>query len=104
MIEKGSIFGREWAGDIVELGDEVENFKVGDRVVAMNAVPCYRWYYCKLERYSMCENIVYNNGAAYAEYGMNPKNWTLTILSYNKLTGFIFYKYILKFLRWQIAN
>ncbi len=67
MIEKGSVFGHEWAGDIVELGSNVDSFKVGDRIAAMNSVPCFRCHYCKLELYSMCENIVYNNGA-FAEY------------------------------------
>lgn len=67
MIKKGSVFGHEWAGDIVETGAEVTDFKTGDRVTAMNSVPCFACYYCKLQLYSLCENLVYNNGA-YAEY------------------------------------
>ncbi len=67
MIKKGSVFGHEWAGDIVEIGKGVEKFNVGDRVVAVNSAHCFNCYYCNLQRYSMCENIVYNNGA-YAEY------------------------------------
>ncbi len=67
MIVDGSVFGHEWAGDIVKLGDSVRDFEIGDRVAAVNSVPCFRCYYCRLERYSMCENLVYNNGA-YAEY------------------------------------
>jgi len=67
MIEEGSVFGHEWAGDIVELGSGVDGFKAGDRVAAMNSVPCFKCYYCKLELYPMCDNLVYNNGA-YAEY------------------------------------
>ena len=73
MIVKGSVFGHEWAGDIVELGKGVKDFAIGDRVVAANSVPCFKCYYCKLQRYSMCENIVYNNGA-YAEYIKIPAN------------------------------
>jgi len=73
MIKKASVFGHEWAGDIVEIGSEVDNFKVGDRIVAVNSVPCYKCYYCKLERYSLCENLIYNNGA-YAEYIKIPGN------------------------------
>ena len=73
MIEKGSVFGHEWAGDIVELGEGVKGFDIGDRVVAVNSVPCFKCYYCKLSRYSMCENIVYNNGA-YAEYIKIPRD------------------------------
>lgn len=73
MIKKGSVFGHEWAGDVVGTGSAVDNFKVGDRIVAVNSVPCYECYYCKLERYSLCENLVYNNGA-YAEYIKVPEN------------------------------
>ena len=73
MIAKGSVFGHEWAGDIVEVGEKVMDFVAGDRVVAMNSAPCFKCYYCKLERYSLCENIVYNNGA-YAEYIKIPEN------------------------------
>ena len=80
MIEKGSVFGHEWAGDIVEVGNKVENFKVGDRIVAVNSAPCFKCYYCKLQHYSMCENIIYNNGA-YAEYIKVPSN----ILAINTL-------------------
>ena len=80
MIADGSVFGHEWAGDIIDLGQGVKDFSIGDRVVAVNSVPCFRCYYCKLERYSMCENLVYNNGA-YAEYIKIPAN----ILSVNTL-------------------
>jgi L-iditol 2-dehydrogenase len=73
MIVDGSVFGHECSGDIVELGKGVEGFTIGDRVVAINSAPCFKCYYCKLERYSMCENIVYNNGA-YAEYIKVPYN------------------------------
>ncbi len=80
MIEKGSVFGHEWAGDIVETGKDVKDFVIGDRVVALNSVPCFKCYYCKLQRYSMCENLVYNNGA-YGQYIRVPAN----ILSINTL-------------------
>jgi L-iditol 2-dehydrogenase len=80
MIKPGDVFGHEYAGDIVKLGNNVKDFSVGDRVVAVNSVPCFKCYFCKLERYSMCENITYNNGA-YAEYIKIPEN----ILKFNTL-------------------
>ena len=89
MIVKGSVFGHEWAGDIVEMGQGVKNFSIGDRVVAVNSVPCFKCYYCKLERYSMCENLIYNNGA-YGQYIKVPSD----ILSINtlKIPGHIDYE------------
>jgi len=67
MIKKASVFGHEWAGDIVETGSKVSRFKTGDRIVSANTAPCNGCYYCRLGRYSLCENLIYNNGA-YAEY------------------------------------
>jgi L-iditol 2-dehydrogenase len=61
------VFGHEWAGDIVEVGNRVSCFKTGDRIVSANTAPCGRCYYCSRRRYSLCENLEYNNGA-YAEY------------------------------------
>ena len=73
MIKKASVLGHEWAGDIVEIGNGVDNFKVGDRIAAVNSVPCYECYYCRIGRYSLCENLAYNNGA-FAEYIKVPEN------------------------------
>lgn len=73
MIQVGSVFGHEYAGDVVEVGEGAEGFRVGDRVVGLNSSPCFNCYYCQRQKYSMCENIVYNNGA-YAEYIKIPSN------------------------------
>lgn len=60
-------FGHEFAGIIEKLGRNVENFKVGDRVVAANSAPCGHCFYCKKEEYNLCENLDLLNGA-YAQY------------------------------------
>ncbi|MBR1907617.1 alcohol dehydrogenase catalytic domain-containing protein [bacterium] len=60
-------FGHEFSGIIEKLGDGVENFKVGDRVVAANSAPCGECFYCKKGQFNLCENLEFLNGA-YAEY------------------------------------
>lgn len=63
-------FGHEFAGIIAKLGkdvEELEGFKVGDRVVAANSAPCGECFYCKKEEYNLCERLDLLNGA-YAEY------------------------------------
>jgi len=60
-------FGHEFSGVIEKLGEGVENFKVGDRVVAANSAPCGECFYCKKGQYNLCENLQFLNGA-YAEY------------------------------------
>lgn len=41
------ILGHEWAGEIVETGNEVKTFSVGDRVIGEVAVPCHVCPNCK---------------------------------------------------------
>ncbi len=60
-------FGHEFAGIIDKIGENVEGFKVGDRVVAANSAPCGECFYCKKEEYNLCENLDLLNGA-YAQY------------------------------------
>lgn len=60
-------FGHEFSGIIEKLGEGVENFKVGDRVVAANSAPCGECFFCKKGQYNLCENLEFLNGA-YAEY------------------------------------
>jgi len=66
-MESPFLFGHEAAGIVVQIGEGVKNFKVGDRVVAHNSAPCNKCYYCKQGQHSMCENIMFNFGA-FAEY------------------------------------
>ncbi len=72
MIQPPSLFGHELAGDIVALGEKVEGFKVGDRVVAANSAPCGECYYCRRQQENLCDDLLFNNGA-YAEYIRIPE-------------------------------
>lgn len=47
--------GHELAGEIVERGDEVIEFEVGQRVSVHHHVPCYTCHYCVRGAYTMCE-------------------------------------------------
>lgn len=65
-------FGHEFAGTVVKVGDNVVDFKIGDRVVAANSAPCGKCFYCQKKQYNLCENLDLLNGA-YAEYITIPE-------------------------------
>jgi L-iditol 2-dehydrogenase len=67
MITPPALFGHELAGDVVAVGEHVEGFHPGQRVVAANSAPCLNCFYCKKGLENLCEDLLFNNGA-YAEY------------------------------------
>jgi L-iditol 2-dehydrogenase len=48
------VLGHELVGDVVEVGDGVAAFGLGDRVVAAHHVPCGACHYCRRGSESMC--------------------------------------------------
>lgn len=64
-MEKGDILGHEFMGRVVEVGPEVRNLRVGDRVVVAFPIACGRCWHCRREEYSLCDNT--NPNAAIAE-------------------------------------
>lgn len=49
------IFGHEMAGTIAAIGEGVQNFAVGDRVMAFHHIPCGHCFYCRKHTYAQCE-------------------------------------------------
>lgn len=70
--ETPSGFGHEFSGTIYKLGEGVEGFKPGDRVVAANSAPCGECFFCQREEENLCENLYLLNGA-YAQYITIPR-------------------------------
>jgi len=70
------ILGHEIAGDVVEVGSEVRNVKVGDRVVCHFYLTCGSCKFCRSGRETLCENWRGYVGMAcdggYAEYMSVP--------------------------------
>ena len=65
------LFGHEFAGDVVEVGELVDNFVPGMRVTASCFGPCGACYPCKHRQENLCVNMIHNF-AAYAEYVRLP--------------------------------
>ena len=50
------IFGHETAGEIAAIGEGVENFAVGDRVIVYHHTPCGNCYYCRKKTFAQCND------------------------------------------------
>lgn len=55
-MKPGTILGHEGVGVIEQLGDEVRNFSVGDRVVIPSTICCGYCSYCRAGYYAQCDN------------------------------------------------
>ncbi len=56
-IKPPRITGHELSGEIVEVGKNLTDFQVGQRVAVAPAVPCGECYYCKRSIFGMCDNL-----------------------------------------------
>ena len=72
MLTRDRLFGHEIAGTVVEVGEGVTEFRVGERVVPLNSAPCDACFYCEQGQPNLCEDLLFNNGA-YAEYIRVPE-------------------------------
>ncbi len=51
------VLGHEIAGQIVEAGDQVKQYKLGDRVAASHHVPCNTCHYCLSGHQTVCDTL-----------------------------------------------
>ena len=51
------IFGHEFAGEVVQVGDLVKRIKVGDHISAETHIPCGHCYQCLTGKQHICQNL-----------------------------------------------
>ena len=83
MMEPGDIMGHEFMGEVVEVGREVRDLRVGDRVVVPFPIACGACASCSAGLYSVCENSNPNAHIAEKMLGHSPAG----IFGYSHLTG-----------------
>jgi len=76
IIKLPTIFGHEWAGEVVEVGEDLDWPKKRMRVRAGNSAPCLHCNMCQRGKYNLCENMIWLWGA-YAEYIKVPARTVL---------------------------
>ena len=65
------IIGHEFSGRIVELGEDVDGWKVGDRVTANGSLTCGKCEACRSGRYNICQKLGFlgvGDDGAFADY------------------------------------
>lgn len=78
-VDPPFIPGHEFLGRIVEVGENVTEFKEGERITADQILPCGKCKFCKSGRYWMCQphatfGFQKENNGGMAEYVRYPKN------------------------------
>jgi threonine dehydrogenase-like Zn-dependent dehydrogenase len=71
-LEAGDILGHEFMGEIVEVGKQVTNLGVGDRVVVPFTIACGHCFFCQNEMWSLCDNSNPNAWMLEKLYGYSP--------------------------------
>jgi L-iditol 2-dehydrogenase len=69
------VLGHEVAGEVAEVGPEIEVWSVGDRVQVIAAIPCGVCYQCRRGRQTVCEDlesIGYQYDGGFAEFMRVP--------------------------------
>ena len=76
------LWGHEFCGDVVEVGEGVANFKLGDRVFYHRGVPCGSCRYCTVGMPHLCRsviNVAEDTPGCLAEYFAIPAS-TIAVL------------------------
>jgi threonine dehydrogenase-like Zn-dependent dehydrogenase len=82
-MEKGDILGHEFVGEVVEVGSEITNLSIGDRVVVPFPLACGSCHFCHGEEYALCDNSNPNAMVAEKLFGYSPAG----IFGYSHIYG-----------------
>jgi threonine dehydrogenase-like Zn-dependent dehydrogenase len=82
-MESGDVLGHETMGEVVELGADVKNLKIGDRVVVPFTIGCGECFFCQRGLYSGCERSNPDHETASKLWGHAPAG----LFGYSHLCG-----------------
>lgn len=73
------VLGHEFSGEIVEIGEGVTKFNVGDRVAVEPIVACGKCAACREGKYNLCSALGFHglcgSGGGFAEYTVFPEEF-----------------------------
>lgn len=78
-VQTPFVLGHEIAGTIVQLGEGVRNFSLGDLVAVEPGIPCGKCELCKAGHYNLCPEMKFlatpPYDGAFSEYLAYPAEW-----------------------------
>jgi L-iditol 2-dehydrogenase len=77
LIVPPQTIGHEFAGEIVEIGQENQDWKIGDRITVVTSVPCLNCEACRRGYLNICDNlggVGYTYAGGFAEYIRIPSS------------------------------
>lgn len=74
-VNTPAVLGHEAVGEIVEIGQGVDEFNIGDRVFFAHHVPCFTCEYCVRGKYTLCKQFKETNifPGGFSEYIRVPR-------------------------------
>ncbi|MFH1198599.1 MAG: alcohol dehydrogenase catalytic domain-containing protein [Candidatus Omnitrophota bacterium] len=69
------VLGHEISGEIVEVGSNIQKYKIGDRVFVSHHVPCNTCHYCLTDNHTACQTLHTTNffPGGFSEYIRIPE-------------------------------
>ena len=75
-LPSGTVLGHEFSGEVVAIGEEVTNIKVGNRVAVEPLIGCGKCLFCQIGKYHLCNqlrHIGFELKGAFAQYTKAPE-------------------------------
>jgi threonine dehydrogenase-like Zn-dependent dehydrogenase len=82
-MEKGDVLGHEPMGEVIEVGNDVRNLRVGDRVVVPFVISCGACWFCQQGLFALCDTTNPNGEVAAGMMGQSPAG----LFGYSHLLG-----------------
>lgn len=83
VVDRPTVLGHESAGEVVEVGANVKNFKAGDIVALEPGVPCGKCEACLTGKYNLCPDVRFmaipGYDGAFTEYVAYPEQWAFKL-------------------------
>jgi threonine dehydrogenase-like Zn-dependent dehydrogenase len=73
-MKPGTVLGHEGVGVVEDLGEDVRNFEIGDRVIVSPTIACGNCSYCRYGYFSQCDNANPNGPQAGTAYFGGPES------------------------------